>query len=416
MLVRYFRRPSRIEQLRSSTGGHLLEGFAKELSQDCYQWVAARKHIRAAEHFLHWIAHRNLSITSVEERYAQQFLDHFNRCRCREHHPPLKPHRQKYSVDLWFDYLRRVGIVPTPAFVEPAVEAPMLVSFCDWMRRQRGVSDATLSIYKFELRAFIKKLGEEPRMYDARDLRQFVLDKSQQSGWASARKSICAIRMFLRFLISQGRCPASLYASVPTLAHWRLSALPRYLQPDQVEKVIASPDLTTSLGRRNRAILLLLARLGLRAGDIVHLRLGDLDWREGMICVSGKGRRQAVLPLTQEVGDALAAYIKDHRPQADTDAVFVRSCAPYRAFNDSTSVSAIVARAMRRVGIDCSKRGAAHILRHSVASSMLRQGVSLQDIAGVLRHRSLLTTEIYAKVDVLTLWQIAQPWPEVKAC
>jgi site-specific recombinase XerD len=160
----------------------------------------------------------------------------------------------------------------------------------------------------------------------------------------------------------------------------------------------------------------LLARLGFRAGDIVQLRLGDLDWREGMICVSGKGRRQAVLPLTQEVGDALAAYIKDHRPQADTDAVFVRSCAPYRAFNDSTSVSAIVARAMRRVGIDCSKRGAAHILRHSVASSMLRQGVSLQDIAGVLRHRSLLTTEIYAKVDVLTLWQIAQPWPEVKAC
>ena len=416
MLVRYFRRPSRIEQLRSGAGGHLLEGFAKELSQGRYQWVAARKHIRAAEHFLHWIAHRNLSIASVEERYGQQFLDHLKRCCCRGHHPPLEPQRQKYSVDLWFVYLRHAGIVPTPTFVEPAVEAPMLVSFCDWMRRQRGVSDVTLSIYRFELHAFIKKLGEEPRMYDARNLRQFVLDKSQQSGWASARKSICAIRMFLRFLISQGRCPASLYASVPTLAHWRLSALPRYLQPDQVEKVIASPDLTTSLGRRNRAILLLLARLGLRAGDIVQLRLGDLDWREGMICVSGKGRRQAVLPLTQEVGDALAAYIKDHRPQADTDAVFVRSFAPYRAFNDSTSVSAIVARAMRRVGVNCSKRGAAHILRHSVASSMLRQGVSLQDIACVLRHRSLLTTEIYAKVDVLTLRQIAQPWPEVKAC
>ena len=270
MLVRYFRRPSRIEQLRSSTGGHLLEGFAKELSQGRYQWVAARKHIRAAEHFLHWIAHRNLSITSVEERYAQQFLDHLKRCCCRGHHPPLKPHRQKYSVDLWFDYLRRAGIVPTPTFVEPAVEAPMLVSFCDWMRRQRGVSDATLSIYRFELRAFIKELGEDPRMYDARNLRQFVLDKSQQSGWASARKSICAIRMFLRFLISQGRCPASLYASVPTFAHWRLSALPRYLQPDQVEKIIASADPTTSLGSRNRAILLLLARLGFRAGDIVR--------------------------------------------------------------------------------------------------------------------------------------------------
>ena len=416
MLVRYFRRPSRIEQLRSSTSGHLLEGFAKELSQGRYQWVAARKHIRAAEHFLHWIAHRNLSIASAEERYAQRFLDHLERCCCRGHRPPLKPHRQKYSVDLWFDYLRRVGIVPSPTFVEPTVEAPMLTSFCDWMRRQRGVSDATLSIYRFELRAFIKKLGEEPRMYEARNLRQFVLDKSQQSGWASARKSICAIRMFLRFLISQGRCPASFYASVPTLAHWRLSALPRYLQPDQVEKVIASPDLTTSLGRRNRAILLLLARLGIRAGDVVRLRFGDVDWKEGVIRVSGKGRRETALPLSQEVGDALAAYIKDHRPQADTDAVFVRSCAPYRAFTDSTSISIIVARAMRRVGINCSKPGAAHVLRHSVATSMLREGVSLQEIAAVLRHRSLLTTEIYAKVDVLTLQQIAQPWPEVKTC
>jgi len=219
MLVCYFQRPSRIEELRTNPGGHLLEGFAKELSQSRYQWVAARKHIRAAEHFLHWIAYQKLSLTSVEERCAQQFLDHLKRCCCRGHHPPLKPHRQKYSVDLWFDYLRRVGIVPTPTFVEPPVEAPMLVSFCDWMRRQRGASDATLSIYRFELRAFIEELGEDPRMYDARNLRQFVLDKNRRSGWASTRKSICAIRMFLRFLISQGRCSTSLYASVPTLAH-----------------------------------------------------------------------------------------------------------------------------------------------------------------------------------------------------
>jgi integrase/recombinase XerD len=139
------------------------------------------------------------------------------------------------------------------------------------MRRQRGVSDATLSIYGLVLRAFIRKLGEDPRVYDARNLRQFVLDKSQHSGWASARKSICAIRMFLRFLISQGRCPASLYAAVPSFVHWRLSALPRYLQPDQIEKIIASADGKTSLGSRNRAILLLFARLGFRAGDIVRL-------------------------------------------------------------------------------------------------------------------------------------------------
>jgi integrase/recombinase XerD len=416
MLVRYFRRPSRIEQLRSSTGGYLLEGFAKELSESRYQWVAARKHIRAAEHFLHWIAHRKLSITSVEERSAQQFLDHLKRCCCRGHHPPLKPHRQKFSVDLWLAYLRRSGIVTTPSPAEPANETPLLATFCDWMRQQRGVCNTTLSIYRFELRAFLTELSEDPRMYDARNLRQFVLRKSRHSGWASTRKSICAIRMFLWFLIAQGKCPASLYASIPSFVHWRLSALPRYLQPDQVEKIIASADPKTPIGSRNRAIFLLLARLGFRAGDVVRLRFSDLDWKEGMIRVSGKGRRETMLPLSQEVGDALAAYIKDHRPAAEADTVFVRSSAPYRAFTESTAISIMVARAMRRVGINCSKPGAAHLLRHSVASSMLRGGVSLQEIATVLRHRSLLTTEIYAKVDVATLRQIAQPWPGVKIC
>jgi hypothetical protein len=151
-MIRYFRRPSRIEQLRSSTGGHLLEGFAKELSQGRYQWVAARKRIRAAQHFLHWIAHRNLSIVSVEERYAQQFLDHLKRCRCSGHHPPLKPHRQKYSVDLWFVYnCGALALSRLQPLLNQRSRAPMLVSFCDWMRRQRGASDATLSIYRFEL-------------------------------------------------------------------------------------------------------------------------------------------------------------------------------------------------------------------------------------------------------------------------
>src|SRR5271166_4030568 len=138
MLVRYFRRPSSIEPLRSSTGGHRLEGFAQELSQCRYQWVAARKHIRAAEHFLHWIAHRNLSITSVEERYGQQFLDHLKRCCCRGHHPPSEPHRQKYSLDLWFVYLRRAGIVPTPTLFEQAVEAPMLLNQERWKPGRRN--------------------------------------------------------------------------------------------------------------------------------------------------------------------------------------------------------------------------------------------------------------------------------------
>ena len=183
-----------------------------------------------------------------------------------------------------------------------------------------------------------------------------------------------------------------------------------------MERIITCCNLGSPVGRRDRAILLLLARLGLRAGDIVKLRLGHIDWKGAWLCVSGKGRRQTRLPLTQEVGYAIVDYLQDGRPQTDTDVLFIRSRAPFRAFASHCAVSAIVAQAMRRAGVSCRGGGAAHVLRHSVATSMLRQGASLQNIAAILRHRSIETTEIYAKVDVATLQQIAQPWPEVQTC
>ena len=174
--------------------------------------------------------------------------------------------------------------------------------------------------------------------------------------------------------------------------------------------------MSCAVGRRDRAILLLLARLGLRAGDIVHLRLGDLDWQAAWIRVSGKGRRETRLPLTQEVGDALVTYVTGDRPEADTDAVFLRSRAPFRAFRSHCAVSVIVDRALARAGVIRPSRGAAHLLRHSAATAMLRHGASLQEVAALLRHRSVTTTEIYAKVDVTMLRTVAQPWPEVPSC
>jgi site-specific recombinase XerD len=222
--------------------------------------------------------------------------------------------------------------------------------------------------------------------------------------------------MFLRFLIAEGKCAAGLDAAIPVVAHWRLSSLPRYLQAEEVERVIASCDLTSPVGKRDRAILLLLARLGLRASDIVQLHLGDIDWEGAWMAVSGKSRREMQLPLTQEVGQAVVDYLQDGRPQSDSDAVFVRSRAPFRAFANHCAISVIVERAMRRAGVTCQSRGAAHVLRHSMATSMLRQGASLQDISAILRHRSIETTQIYAKIDVTALREIAQPWPEVQPC
>jgi len=317
---------------------------------------------------------------------------------------------------LFLKFLEGAGQITTSS-TEPTVQDPaLLTAFRQWMRQQRGTCEPTLYNYSLSIRDLLKRFGEDPGRFEARGLREFVLERSHQCGLSAAKTCTTALRMFLRFLVTQGQCSADLVAAVPVLAHWRLSSLPSYLQQEEVERIVSSCDPNSPVGRRDVAILLLLARLGLRAGDIIQLCLGDLDWEEGMIRVSGKGRREVRLPLTQEVGWAIVTYLRNGRPPTETDVLFVRSRAPYRPFACHSAVSVIVERAMRRAGITCQSRGAAHVLRHSVATSMLRQGASLQDIAALLRHRSIETTQIYAKVDVSDLHQVAQPWPEVRPC
>jgi integrase/recombinase XerD len=292
----------------------------------------------------------------------------------------------------------------------------LLTAFCAWMRAQRGTSDKTLDNYGIPIRELIRRFGENPSKLDAHRLRQFVLQQSRTTGWAVAKRCTTALRMFLRFLVAEGLCRAGLLGAIPVLAHWRLTSLPRYLPPEDVELLISSCDLSSPVGKRDRAILLLLARLGLRADDIVQLRLEDIDWKGAWIHVSGKNRRETRLPLSQEVGQAIVAYLHEGRPQARTDALFIRSRAPFRALASHCAVSVLVDRAIRRAGIKRPSRGAAHLLRHSLATSMLGQGASLQDISVLLRHSSVETTQIYAKVDIAGLQQIAQPWPEVPSC
>jgi site-specific recombinase XerD len=313
--------------------------------------------------------------------------------------------------------LKHVGVVSSTNDVANTAQDPtLLLDFCEWMRQLRGTCEASLCSYGVHIRRLLDRLGEEPGKFDAHNLRNFAMETHREYGWAAAKSCTTALRMFLRFLIAEGKCRIGLDAAILPLAHWRLESLPRYLSEDEVERLIASCDPESSMGRRDRAILLLLARLGLRAGDIVQLQLSDIDWEEACIHVCGKGRRHSELPLTQEVGSALVQYLEHGRPRTEAEAVFITNRAPFRAFSSGIAVSMIVARALRRAGVARPSRGAAHLLRHSVASSMLRHGGSLQDIAQVLRHSSIETTQIYAKVDVLALRKIAQPWPEVEPC
>ena len=351
----------------------------------------------------------------MTENFLERFDHHLDRCHC-----PGYGHTHRLdllnSTRLFLRHLRSKGIITTLVATPIDHDPVLLIAFRQWMRQQRGTGALTLYNYSLPIRELLISIGEDPGKFSAQSLREFVLERSQRLGWSPAKKCTTALRMFLRFLIAEGKCAADLDAAIPVLAHWRLSSLPQYLQPEEVERVIASCDPNSAVGRRDRAILLLLARLGLRAGDIVQLRLGDINWEEADIQVSGKGHCQTRLPLTQEVGHAVVGYLQGGRPHTDTEVLFVRSRAPFRALGSHCAISVIVAKALRRAGVSCRSRGAAHVLRHSVATSMLRQGASLQDIAAVLRHRSIETTQIYAKVDVTALRQIAQPWPEVQPC
>ena len=415
MLSEFFDSAVRIDALRAGPAGTLFEGFAQALFQAGYAEITARRHIRAAEHFIYWANRQGLSVRSLTERSLERFGCHLRRCRCRRYG---HAHRLNllHGARLFLGRLQEVGFIAVAAVEHTAHDPALLTAFREWMRLQRGTCEGTVDNYAIHIRELLRRLGEEPQRFDARSLRQFVLEASQTSGWATAKKCTTALRMFLRFLIAEGRCASGLEAAIPVLAHWRLSTLPRYLQAEEVERLIESCDPRSPVERRDRAILLLLARLGLRAGDIVQLRLSDLDWKGAWIHVCGKGRRQTRLPLTQEVGQALVAYLEGGRPRTQSEAVFVRSRAPFQPFRSHCAVSVIVDAALRRAGVKRPSRGAAHLLRHSVATSMLRCGASLQEVAALLRHRSIETTQIYAKVDVTALRKIAQPWPEVQPC
>jgi integrase/recombinase XerD len=405
--------PGRVRVLRSRRHGSLLESFSDALFHSRYANITARRHLRSAEHFTNWANDGGTRLPQWDNRALDRFRYHLRQRRCSYGH--AAPENQLTGASLFLKHLRASDVIRTPP-ADPTVGPALLVSFRCWMREERGTLDTSLRNYDIPICQLLKHVGEDLKRLDAVAVRRCFLKYCDGRGHETIRHAATALRMFLRFLISDGRCPPGLESAIPVVPHWRLSSLPRYLQPDEVERIVASCDTHVSVGRRDRAILLLLARLGLRAGDIVQMRLSDIDWKDAWVQVCGKGRRQTRLPLTQEVGDAIVGYLQDGRPPTEDDRLFVCCRAPFRPFTSHAAVSVIVSSAMSRAGVTPQTRGAAHLLRHSVATSLLREGVSLQDIATLLRHRSVQTTQIYAKVDVVALNQVVQAWPEVRSC
>jgi integrase/recombinase XerD len=296
--------------------------------------------------------------------------------------------------------------------VPPGPVEELLGRYRDYLIGERGLTSGTARGYVDFVRPFAATRVHggvlDFASLTAADVTGFVLGACPGRAVGSAKLIVCSLRSLLGWLHVTGATPVSLVSAVPSVAGWRLSALPKGLEPGQLRRLLAACDRRTATGRRDYAIMLLLARLGLRAGEVAHLGLGDIDWRHGEVAIVGKGNRAERLPLPADVGAAIAAYLRRGRPgTAEGRSVFVRVHAPHRALTTG-GVTMVVFDAAQRAGLP---KMHAHRLRHTAATAMLRAGSPLPEVGQVLRHRSPLTTAIYAKVDRDALAVLARPWP-----
>jgi site-specific recombinase XerD len=321
--------------------------------------------------------------------------------------------RQSMTVPV--EYLRMIGAAPqqAPTSVHGPVEE-LLADYATFLLVERGLSPHTVfDAYVPAARLFLIGLAR-PRgrgglrldRLSAADVSVFLARECQDRSVSGTRDLVSALRCFLRYLHLSGRIDAPLVWALPAVADLRDRTLPRGLEPAAVRRLLASCDCRTLVGRRNYAILKLLSRLGMRAGEVAGLHLEDIDWRRGLLLVHGKGGRIDELPLPDDVGQALVSYLR-RRPRCTSRAVFVRVTAPRREMNRST-VGWVVRSACDRAGLP---RVGAHRLRHTAATDMLRHGATLAEIGEVLRHREPKTTANYAKVDRAALRPLARPWP-----
>jgi site-specific recombinase XerD len=399
-----------VERLKACPFGPHLDSFVAALCELGYARQTVRARLWLLDDLGRWLGRQSLELPDLHEQTVNRFLAERRRQgRLRKGNARAARH--------FLEHLREKAAVRPP---EPAADESPLGTlrkqYENYLEKQRGLAAVTVAEYwRFARLLLVERFGDAPiRVRDLApdDVSGFILRHAHSGSPGVAKLMVSALRCFFRFLFLDGQTPSDLVGAVPSVPDWRLAELPKYLTPEEVERVVrAAGERDAPVARRDHAIILLLARLGLRAGEVIALELDDVDWRAGELKVRGnKGHHHDRLPLPVDVGQALAGYLRHDRPPCTTRRLFVRAKAPHRGFTHPSSISTIVCRTMKRAGLQPDFKGA-HVLRHSLATGMLRSGASLDEISEVLRHRSPATTEIYAKVDVNGLRSLALPWP-----
>ena len=408
MVKHLFSSPKVLERLYAGPLRDYMDPFAKILIEQGYQRSTAKQKICIVADLNHWLDSQKLTVADLDEEKVEKFLSYRGqRGKIFSIEPP--------TLRDFLKHLREADIVPPPVANTNESDLHCLENkFLKYLFNERGLRQSTVNTYLCIVRKFLaEQFGTDAILLNKlspSDIRGFIIHHAQIGKSKRAKLMVTALRSFLRFLYLLGEIPSTLIKSVPKVANWSLSGLPKFLSSDEVEHILDSCDKSNPAGQRDYAILLLLARLGLRAGEVAHMVLDDIDWENGKITIRGKSHREDRLPLPCDVGKALANYIRNVRPRCSTRRVFIRTKAPLQGFAGSVAICNIVERALVRAKLHPPCKGA-HLLRHSLATQMLRGGASLAEIGKILRHKRLNTTQIYAKVDLTALRTIAQSWP-----
>ena len=400
---------------RSATGplSPHLPAFVTSLIDQRYAVVCVRAKAWRATAFDAWLATRGVELADVQDMHIDEFIRRPYRPR-RDCQAPPRRHEPNALRQL-LGYLRGQGLCAAAPIV--VIPADVVVdNFAQYLRRERGLAAGTIGYYRTITRDFlVHRFGIERidlGALRAIDIVGFVQHQARRLLPRALKHVVTALRAFLRFAQYRGEINEGLIGAVPAVAAWSITPpLPRAISADHARRVIESCDLSTAVVRRDRAVLLLLARLGLRGGEVITLLLEDIDWDAGVLCVRGKSGHQCLMPLPVDVGEAIAAYLRHGRPASADRHLVLRSRAPFRGLlHGSDGIGSLVRNALERAGIDAPHKGS-HQFRHALAVRLLRDGASLPEIGEVLRHRSQLATSIYAKVDLAALRPLALPWP-----
>jgi site-specific recombinase XerD len=397
--------PDLLARLRVGPLASYLDAYLKHIEHQGFLPSSVPMQMYAIARFSNWLQARQLGVHQVDEATVERFL---KRDPGTVHSGESAPLRRLLAM------LREIGQTAAKPPQPRNDQQRLMDEYRCYLLQERGLAEASLLNYVPFAEQFLSdrfgRSAMHPSELTAKDVTKFLQDRARQLSPGRAKLLVTALRSFLRYLRFRGKISVNLSECVPPVAAWTLSTVPKFLPVGTVQRILDHCARDTRDGKRNYAVLLLLARLGLRACEIVALSLDDIDWDNGRITIRCKGGRWARLPLPADVGEAIAIYLRTGRPRCVCRHVFLRHRAPLRGFGDSITVSTIVRRALIRAGIDSVRKGA-HLFRHTLATDLLREGASLDEIGELLRHRSPNTTAVYAKVDLTALRTLALPWP-----